>query len=496
MSQYVALSSTTGRIVITTTVLGTAVAMLTATVVNVALPSIASELGASTAEQQWVVNAYLLVIASLILIGGSLGDRYGRVRVYRIGVIWFAVTSLIAAVAPNIEVLIGARLLMGIGGALLTPGSLAIIEATLVKGDRGKGVGLWSGLTGIAAAVGPLLGGALIELSWRWVFLINLPVALAVVVLSPRVPESKDDSAVESPLDIGGAALTALALGGITFALIQGPEGGLGTIDVFAAVTGLLALAVLVRVERRSADPMVPFRLFSNRPFATANLMTLLVYGGMGIVFFLLSIQLQVTAGWTPLEAGLAFVPATVLLLLFSAQAGSLAQRIGPRIPLSVGPLLIAGGMLLMARIGPEATFVGDVFPAVAVFGVGLVASVAPVTATALGSVPDRRSGAASGANNAIARTGQLLAVAAVPPLVGLTGDALNSPAALDAAFPDAMVVGAGLVAAGAVVAALGLRSDDLDDDAEELEEASYYPSCPIDGTYPSPIRESGPTVG
>jgi EmrB/QacA subfamily drug resistance transporter len=495
VNQHVQLSSPTGRVVIATTVLGTAVAMLTGTVVNVALPSLASELGASTAEQQWVVNAYLLVLASLILIGGSLGDRYGRVKVYRIGVIWFAVTSLIAAVAPTIEVLIGARLLMGIGGALLTPGSLAIIEATLVHRDRGKGVGLWSGLTGIAAAVGPLVGGALIEISWRWVFLINLPVALAVILLSPRVPETSDESASETRLDLAGAFLAALALGGITFGIIQGPAGGFAFVDGLAVGVGGLALALLVPVERMAEEPMVPFRLFANRPFTAANLVTLLVYGGMGIVFFLLSIQLQVTAGWTPFEAGLALVPATILLLLFSAQSGSFAQRIGPRIPLSIGPVLIAGGMLLMGRIGPDATYVSDVLPAVVVFGAGLVVSVAPVTATALESVPDQRSGAASGANNAIARTGQLLAVAAVPPLVGLTGDALNSPAVLNAGFADAMIVGAGLVGAGAIVAALGLRSDDLTEDEEELEEVSYYPSCPIDGTHPSPVREPETTV-
>lgn len=490
MSEKVALSSPVGRVVIATTVLGTAVAMLTGTVVNVALPSIATDLGASTAEQQWVVNAFLLVLATLILIGGSLGDRYGRVRVYRIGVIWFAATSLIAAVAPTIEILIGARLLMGIGGALLTPGSLAIIEATLVKRDRGKGVGLWSGLTGIAAAVGPLVGGALIEISWRWVFLVNLPVALAVILLSPRVPETSDESASETRLDVAGAFLAALALGGITFGLIQGPAGGFALVDGLAVGLGIVALVLLIPVERVAAEPMVPFRLFASRPFATANLMTLLVYGGMGIVFFLLSIQLQVTAGWTPFEAGLALVPATILLLLFSAQAGSLAQRIGPRIPLSIGPLLIAGGMLLMTRIGPDATYLVDVFPAVVVFGIGLVASVAPVTATALGSVPDQRSGAASGANNAIARTGQLLAVAAVPPLVGLTGDALNNAALLDSGFPDAMIVGASLVGAGALVAALGLRSDDLTEGEDEPEEVSYYASCPIDGTHPSPVRE------
>lgn len=483
----VELGSTTGRIVITTTVLGTAVVMLTATVVNVALPAIASDLGATTADQQWVVNAYLITIASLILIGGSLGDLYGRMKVYRIGVIWFAGASLMAAVAPTIEMLIGARLLMGIGGALLTPGSLSIIESTLVRGDRGRGIGMWSGLTGIAAAIGPLVGGALIELSWRWVFLVNLPVALAVVVLSPRVPESRDETSTGKPLDVTGAALAAVALGCVTYGLIQGPEGGLSMTEVLVVSIGLISLMALVRVERRAEEPMVPFRLFSNRPFATANLVTLLVYGGMGIVFFLLSIQLQVTAGWTPLEAGAALIPATVLLLLFSAGSGSLAQRIGPRIPLTIGPLLISGGMLLMTRIGPEATYVSDVLPAVTVFGLGLVASVAPVTATALGSVPDQRSGAASGTNNAIARTGQLLAVAAVPPLVGLTGDALNDAGLLNGGFSDAMVVAAGLVASGAVVALLGLRSDDLS--GEGADEGA------TDGNHPSPARahESAP---
>lgn len=452
--------------VIATTVLGTAVAMLTATVVSVALPSIAADLGASSAQQQWVVNAYLLTIASLILIGGSLGDRYGRVKVYRIGVIWFAGASLLSAIAPTVEILIGARLIQGVGGALLTPGSLAIIEATLEKKDRGRGVGLWSGLTGIAAAVGPLVGGALIELSWRWVFLVNIPVAVAVVLLAPRLPESRDEAAMDDPLDVAGAVFASVSLGAITYALIEGSGTGFGLTDALVVSGGLLALVALVSVERRHPDPMVPFRLFANRPFAAANAITLLVYGGMGIVFFLLSIQLQVGAGWSALGAGAALLPATILLLLLSPTAGSLAQRIGPRVPLTVGPILIAVGMLLLSRIGADATYLSDVLPAVSVFGLGLAVSVAPVTATALGSVPDVRSGAASGANNAIARTGQLLAVAAVPPLVGLTGDALSSAEALESGFPVAMIAAAALVAAGGVVAALTLRSGDLSDGA------------------------------
>lgn len=477
---------------IATTVLGTAVAMLTATVVNVALPALATELGASSAEQQWVVNAYLLTLASLILIGGSLGDRYGRVRVYRIGVIWFALASLLSAVAPTVEILIGARLLQGIGGALLTPGSLAIIEATLDKRDRGRGVGLWAGLTGIAAAVGPLIGGALVDLSWRWVFLLNLPIAATVLILAPRVPETSDPEALDSPLDLVGAALTVVALGGLSYGLIQGPEGGFGAFDVLIVVIALTAAVGLVAYERRHPHPMVPFELFGNRPFAASNAITLLVYGGMGIVFFLLSIQLQVTAGWSALEAGGALVPATILMLFFSSKGGDFAQRHGPRISLTVGPLLIAAGMLMLTRVGPDASYVTDVVPAVSVFGLGLVVSVAPVTATALGSVPDSRSGAASGANNAIARAGQLLAVAAVPPAVGLTGDALSNPGRLDSGYPQAMLAAAALVASGAVIGAVFLRKGDLaeEEEPEGVEAPTHYQACAVDGTHPQPVRD------
>ena len=457
---HVALDSTAGRMVIGTTVSGTAVAMLTATVVNVALPSLATDLDASSSQQQWVINAYLLALASLILIGGSLGDRYGRVRLYRIGVAWFAVASLLCAMAPTVEFLIGARFLQGIGGALVTPGSLAIIKATLRKEDRGKGVGHWSGLTGIAAAVGPLLGGFLVDFSWRWVFVINIPIGVAVMITSTRFPESIDPSAARTSLDVPGASLTTLALGGFSYALIQGPTGGWNVIDIVVSVLAVVSVVWLVFYEPGRAHPMVPFDLFANRRFAAANAITLLVYGGMGVVFFLLSIQLQVTAGWSALEAGTALVPVTLLMLVLSPKAGDLSSRIGPRWPLTVGPILIAVGMLLFIRIGPDASYLTDVLPAAFVFGLGLSASVAPVTATALGSVPDGRSGAASGTNNAIARTGQLLAVAAVPPLVGLTGDALSDPIRLDAGFPPAMVVGAVFVALGAVTAFLMLGPD------------------------------------
>lgn len=458
----VTLDSALGRIVIVTTVAGSAVAMLTATVVNVALPVLARDLDASSSQQQWVVNAYLLTIASMILIGGSLGDRYGRLKLYRVGVVWFAVASAACAIAPNVEVLIVARLLQGIGGALLTPGSLAIIESTLRHEDRGRAVGKWSGLGGVAGAIGPLVGGLLVDISWRWVFVLNLPVALLVLSLAGRLPESKDPAAKEAKLDVVGAVLTAVALGGASYALIQGRVDGFGSLDATAALAAVMAIVGLLWFEPRQPHAMVPLDLFADRQFAAANIVTFLVYGGMGVVFFLLSIQLQVSIGWSPLAAGAALLPVTLLMLTLSSQAGALAQRIGPRLPLTLGPGTIAIAMVLFSRVEAGDAYLTGVLPAVLVFGCGLALSVAPVTATALGTVPDDRAGAASGTNNAVARTGQLLAIAAVPPLVGLTNDALSDPEQLTVGFSKAMLVGAGFVAMGAIVAAVLFRSDDL----------------------------------
>lgn len=477
----VAIDSPLGRLVIATTVLGSAVAMLTATVVNVALPTLARDLDASSSSQQWVINAYLLTISALILIGGTLGDRYGRLKVYRLGVVWFAVASLACAIAPNVETLIVARLLQGVGGALLTPGSLAIIEATLRKADRGRGVGRWSGLIGIAGAIGPLVGGVLVDWSWRWVFLLNLPIAAAVLLMSVRLPESADPEARETPLDIVGSALTVAMLGGASYALIEGPNRGLGPTVGGAAILSACALVALIIVEPRRPGAVVPIDLFANRTFAGANLITFLVYGGMGVVFFLIPIQLQVTAGFSPLRAGAAFLPSTALMMLLSSKAGDIAQRIGPRLPLTVGPILIALSMLLFRRIGPAADYFTDVLPAVLTLGFGLAISVAPVTSAALGSVPEHRSGAASGANNALSRTGQLLAIAAVPPIVGLTGDALSDPARLNTGFDRAMVFGAALVAIGAAVSIWLLGSEQ----ATETDERVHHPGCAIDGAHP-----------
>lgn len=326
----VRLDSSTGRLIIAATVLGSAVAQLAATVVNVALPTLAADLNIGSAGQQWVNNAYLVTLASFILIGGSLGDRFGRRLVYRVGVAWFAVASLACAVAPAVDVLIAARLLQGVGGALLTPGSLAIIEASLVREDRGRGVGAWSGLGGVAGAIGPLVGGLVVEWSWRWAFVINLPIAVAVLVLSPWLPETSDPTAREAPLDVVGAGLSALLLGGISYALIEGAGGSTGWRVWPAAGLAVIALVGLVAWERGRPGAMLPIDLFAVRPFVAANAVTLVVYGGLGVVFFLLSIQLQVSAGWSPVAAGAALLPVTVIMLVLSSWAGAAATRIGP----------------------------------------------------------------------------------------------------------------------------------------------------------------------
>ncbi len=479
-----AYDSRRGRLVLATVILGSAVAMLTATVVNIALPTLARDLDASSSAQTWVVNAYSLTLAALILVGGSLGDRFGRRRLYRIGVTWFATASVLCAVAWNVESLIAFRLLQGVGGALLTPGSLAIIQASFRTEDRGRSIGAWSGLGGIAGAIGPLVGGVLVEASWRWVFVVNVPIALAALVLSRAVPESCDDTSGGTRLDVQGAALTAVALGAATYALIEGPAGGLAPVEVAAGVVAIVALVALVVVERRQPHPVVPMELFGDRTFAVANALTFVVYGGMGVLFFLLAIQLQVTAGWTPLASGTAMLPVTALMLVLSPRMGAVADRIGPRTPLTVGPLMIAAGMVLLTRIGADASFLADVLPGVVVFGLGLSVIVAPVTATALGAAPDERAGAASGVNNAVARTGGLLAVAAIPGLAGLTGDALSDPDQLGPGFELAMRWCAAMVAAAGLGAFVLLPRDAGDADAARVEHGDHVHrhACPVDG--------------
>ncbi|NMH99388.1 MFS transporter [Pseudonocardia acidicola] len=452
------LGTPAGRWVLLTTVLGSSMALLDATVVNVALGRIGADLHASFTQLQWTVNAYTLTLASFILLGGSLGDRSGRRRVFLIGVVWFALASLVCGLAPSSEVLVVARALQGVGGALLIPGSLAIISASFHGPDRAAAVGAWSGLGGIAGAIGPFLGGWLVEWTWRAVFLINLPLAAVVVVVALRhVPETRDPHAAPG-LDIAGTVLAVIGLGALTWSLTGLASTGSSPALVAALVVGIVALTGFVIVERRSPHPLVPPTLFRSRIFTAANLVTLLMYGALGVVFVLLVLQLQTVAGFSPLAAGTALLPVTAMMLLFSARSGALAQRIGPRLPLTLGPLISACGLLLMRRIGPGATWIADVLPAALVFGAGLTLTVAPLTAAVLDAAPDRYAGAASGVNNAVARAAGLLAIAVIPGLAGIGNADYTDPAAFDAGFRNAMLIGAGLLVLAAILAFLLIR--------------------------------------
>ncbi|MEU5533290.1 MFS transporter [Streptomyces sp. NPDC020362] len=478
----VRLASSQGRWILSTTVLGSSMAMLDSTVVNVALPTIGRDLDASLAALQWTVNAYMVTLAGLILLGGSLGDRYGRRRIFVLGVVWFAAASLLCGLAPTSGVLIGARALQGIGGALLTPGSLALIQASFHPDDRSPAVGLWSGFGGIGAAVGPFLGGWLVDgPGWRWVFLLNVPLALLCVPVALRhVPESTDKRA-HGRFDVLGAALGALALALLTYALIEAPGGSPAV--AASAVAGVAAAVAFVYVEKHRPDPMLPPGIFASRQFTAVNLVTLCVYAAFGGFFFLTALQLQVVAGYSALQAGTALLPTTALMLLFSARSGALADRTGPRLPLTVGPLLCAAAMLLMLRVGVGADYLTDVLPAVLVMGVGMVTLVAPLTATVLASVDTARAGLASGINNAAARAAGLVAVAGLPLVAGMGPEAYRSASAFDAAFDRAMPICAGVLVVGAALAFALVRRPAPD---------CRHPECRTHGCITSPPLESG----
>jgi EmrB/QacA subfamily drug resistance transporter len=476
----VRLASPQGKWILLTTVLGSSMALLDSTVVNVALPRIGADLGASLSALQWTVNAYMVTLAGLILLGGSLGDHYGRRKIFVLGVVWFATASLLCGLAPTAGILIAARALQGVGGALLTPGSLAIIQASFHPDDRSRAVGLWSGFGGIGAAVGPFLGGWLVAgPGWRWVFLLNVPLALLCAPVALRhVPESADGGR-HARFDVLGAALGALTLALLTYALIEARAGSL-TVALTAAA-GLAAAVVFVLVERHSPDPMLPLDVFAARQFSAVNLVTLCVYAAFGGFFFLTALQLQVVAGYSPLKAGTALLPTTVLMLFLSSRSGALADRTGPRLPLTAGPLLCAAAMLLMLRVGEGASYPADVLPAVLVMGAGMVTLVAPLTATVLASVDASRAGLASGVNNAAARAAGLVAVAALPLLTGMGPDAYRVPAAFDAAFRRAMPICAGVLVAGSVLAFALVRRPSPD---------CRHPECRVHGCVTAPPLE------
>ncbi len=470
------LDSARGRIALAATVGASGMAMLDATVVNVALPHIGADFNADLSALQWVLTGYLLALASLILLGGALGDRFGRRRVFVIGTAWFAAASLLCGVAPNIETLVVARVLQGIGGALLTPGSLAILQASFRERDRAAAVGAWSGLGGVAGAIGPFVGGALVDgPGWRWAFLINLPVAVAVIVCARvAVPETRDTHTTGG-LDVIGALLAVVALSASTWALTEaGPRGWTdsGVLGAFALVT--LTVGAFVMRMRRARNPLVPPALFRNRMFRITNLATVLLYGALGVTFFLIAYELQVASGWSALRSGMALLPVTVLMLIFSAPSGALAQRIGPRLQLTVGPIVAGVGLLLFTRIGPNTSWVTDVLPGALVFAVGLVTFVAPLTATVMAASDPDHVSVASGVNNAIARAASLAALAVVPVVAGLAAE--SGPQEVTAAFRTALVIVAIVAAAAGPLCFFGLRTGDRG------SRSARRVMCPVDG--------------
>lgn len=456
----VARGTAQARWILLATILGSSMAMLDSTVVNVALPALGADLDAPLSGLQWTVNGYTLTLASLILVGGSLGDRMGRRRIFLLGIAWFAIASLLCGVSQNIEQLIAARALQGIGGALLTPGSLALIQASFVPADRARAIGTWAGLGGVATLVGPFLGGWLIDAaSWRWIFLINVPLALLALWVGHRhVPESRDELSA-GHFDWFGALFAILTLGAGTYALIYAADD-LTRPDVLAAA----ALTVVGAVgfyfsQRREAHPMLPLGIFGSRQFSAANAMTFLVYGALSAVFFILILELQVVSDFSATAAGVAMLPVTILMLVLSSRAGVLAGSIGPRILMTVGPLICAVGVLVLLRVGRDANYVTDVLPGAVIFGLGLSALVAPLTATVLAAAADRYAGVASGVNNAVARAAGLLAVAGLPLLVGLPTDVGLDPVELDSAYTTAMIGNAVLLAAGGVLSWFTIRT-------------------------------------
>lgn len=456
MSTGIRTATPAGRWLIAAAVLGSGVAFLDSTVVNVALPALARDLDTGLRGQQWVLDGYLLTLSALLLAGGAAGDRFGRRSVFVAGLVLFAAATVACGLAPGVGWLIAARVVQGIGAAAVVPGSLSLIDAEIAEEDRGRAIGLWAGMSGATTALGPFVGGWLVDAaSWRWVFFVSAPVAVAAIVIAVwHVPESRDP-ALGGP-DLAGTATIAIGLAGVIYALIEIPAAGATPTVLTAAVVGVVALVGFVVIEYRSAAPMLPLQLFRSRQFTGANLTTLAVYAALGGALFLLALQLQQSMGYSAFRAGVATMPSTVIMLFGSPLSGRLAQRTGPRLPMTIGPFVAAAGLALMARIVPGASYFGAVFPAAVVFGLGMTITVAPLTSAALGAVDASRSGVASGVNNAVARLAGLLAVAVLPVVAGISS---GSDQPLGPGFPTAMLISAGLCAAGGVVAALTIRT-------------------------------------
>ena len=443
-------------------VLGSAVVTIDGSIVNVALPAIERDLGGGLSAQQWVSNAYLLSLGSLILIGGSLGDIYGERRVFSAGLAAFGILSVACAASPTIGALIAARALQGAAGALVMPSSLAIIVAAFLPGERGAAIGSWTAYGAIAAIVGPLAGGWIVDqVSWRWIFGLNVPLVAATLALVltavPRAEGSRDRR-----VDFLGAGLCALGLFGFVFALIEQPHYGWSSPVIFVPlVVGIVAFGVFLAYERRAREPMLKLGLFSRRNFSVANAETLTMYAGLSILFFFLVIFLQQVAGYSALQSGLTTLPVTVVMFFLSRRFGALADRHGARLFMGAGPLIAAVGILLLLRTGMDTSFVGDLLPALLVFSIGLSLTVAPLTATVLADADESDAGIASAVNNAVARIAGLVGVSVVGVIVAstLVGDTFEANSESVRAFHQVVVICAGLVAAGGVAGAIGITS-------------------------------------
>jgi EmrB/QacA subfamily drug resistance transporter len=448
------------RLTLLAAILGSAVVTIDGSIVNVALPAIERDLGGGLTAQQWVSNAYLLTLASFLLIGGSLGDIYGERRVFALGVTAFGILSIACAVAPTIDVLIAARALQGAAGALVTPSSLAIIVAAFGPRERGSAIGAWTAWGGIAAIAGPLAGGAIVDqASWRWIFAINAPIVLATLVLV-LVAVPPTTRVTRRRVDFIGAGLCALGLGGIVFALIEQPHyGWTSPVILLPLCAGVATFASFVAYERRAAEPMLELALFSRRNFAVGNVETLGMYAGLAILFFFLTIFLQEVAGYTALESGLATLPVTLTMFALSRRFGALADRHGPRLFMAAGPVIASFGILLLLRTGLDTTYATDVLPGVLVFALGLSLTVAPLVATVLADADESDAGIASAINNAVARVAGLIGVSIVGVVVAstLVGDTFAADPESVRAFHEVLVICAVLVGAAGVIGAIGI---------------------------------------
>jgi EmrB/QacA subfamily drug resistance transporter len=457
------------RLVLVATVIGSSIAFLDAFVVNVALPTIDEELGLGLSGEQWMFLSYSLALAALYLPAGALGDRYGYANTFVVGVIGFALASVLAGLAPSSEVLIAARAVQGIFGALLTPGSLALLRATYGD-DAGKAIGAWTAWTSIATAAGPVVGGAIVEaVSWRVIFLLNIPLAVVTVILTLVSRDACRTQIRHRRLDPAGIVLGAVGVGALVWTLVEGPESGFDSPAVLAgfAVAGL-ALGAFVLCESRIEEPMMPLSLFRIRELSVANLATFFVYGALGAAIFYVVLFAQSVLGYSAVEAGVVLAPVSIILWLLAARFGRAADRIGARPFLIGGPLSIALGLALLGRLETGASYWVEVFPALVIFSVGLAATVPPITATALKPAPEGLTGIASGINTTVSRLGQLIAVAAIGAVVALVYTGEGNPFALGQrsaaelseaadAFQAAMWVAAGLAVAGALVSVVGL---------------------------------------